>query len=63
LVLSRLNDFEEKHKDKGFIRIHKSYIVQKQKIMSYAHQMVKLSDGTELPVGRIFKENIKKSMM
>jgi two-component system response regulator LytT len=63
LVLSRLNDFEEKHKDKGFIRIHKSYIVQQQKIMLYAHQTVKLSDGTELPVGRIFKENIKKGMM
>ena len=58
-----LNDFEEKHKDKGFIRIHKSYIVQQQKIMLYAHQTVKLSDGTELPVGRIFKENIKKGMM
>jgi len=58
LVLSRLNDFEEKHKEKGFIRIHKSFIVQKQKIVSYAHQMVKLSDGNELPVGRIFKNNI-----
>lgn len=60
LVLSRLNDFEEKHQDKGFIRIHKSYIVQKQKIISYANQMVKLNDGSELPVGRIFKNNINK---
>lgn len=62
LVLSRLNDFEEKHHDKGFIRIHKSYIVQKQKIVSYAHQMVKLKDGTELPVGRIFKNNINQQL-
>lgn len=60
LVLSRLNEFEEKNKDKGFIRIHKSYIVQKQKIVSYAHQMAKLSDGSELPVGRIFKNNINQ---
>lgn len=60
IVFTRLNDFEEKNKDKGFIRIHKSYIVQKQKIVSCAHQMVKLSDGIELPVGRIFKENLKE---
>ncbi|HRG59728.1 MAG TPA: LytTR family DNA-binding domain-containing protein [Bacteroidia bacterium] len=60
LVFSRLNDFEEKNKEKGFIRIHKSYIVLRQKIVSYAHQTVKLSDGTELPVGRIFKNNLKK---
>lgn len=61
LVLSRLNDFEEKHQDKGFIRIHKSYIIQQQKIVSYAHQTVRLIDGTELPVGRIFKNNINKA--
>ena len=58
LVFSRLNDFEEKNQDKGFIRIHKSYIVQKQKIVSMSYQMVKLSDGSELPVGRMFKQNI-----
>ena len=37
---------------RNFIRIHRSYIVQKSKIASFSRREVKLSNGKTIPVGR-----------
>jgi len=58
MVLQRLADFLEMHAQLGFVRIHKSYIVLKDHIVSHSSQMVVLKNGKQLPIGRTYKENI-----
>ena len=55
LVRDSLSDFEQKLPSDHFLRIHKSYIVNLEKITGYnsVHVMLK---NTELPVGRIFRD-------
>ena len=55
IVSKTLKDFDETLDDKNFIRIHKSYLVNKQSITSYIRSngiKVKLRNGKLLPVSR-----------
>lgn len=40
-----------------FIRIHKSYIISVDHIISYSHQSVRLKNGKDLPIGRSYKSD------
>lgn len=57
LVRDSLSDFEQKLPADHFLRIHKSYIVNLEKITGYSsvHIMMK---NIELPIGRIFREKV-----
>jgi len=44
-----------------FTRIHKSYIVPRHRIASYTRTQVKLSDGTEIPVGRAYSQSLMQN--
>jgi DNA-binding LytR/AlgR family response regulator len=57
LVRDSLSDFEQKLPADHFLRIHKSYIVNLEKITGYSsvHIMMK---NNELPIGRIFREKV-----
>ena len=55
LVRDSLSDFEQKLPGDHFLRIHKSYIVNLEKITGYSSVHVMLKK-VELPVGRIFRE-------
>lgn len=57
LVRDSLSDFEQKLPGDHFLRIHKSYIVNLDKITGYSsvHIMMK---KIELPIGRIFREKV-----
>ncbi|MDX2174543.1 MAG: LytTR family DNA-binding domain-containing protein [Bacteroidota bacterium] len=57
LQFQRLKDFEEENLKNGFIRIHKSYLVLKQHIVSYKSNTVVLKNGENLPIGRVYKGN------
>lgn len=59
MILDRMSNFEEKFKNLGFIRIHKSYIVLSSHIRSYDTGSVYLSDGEKLPLGRTYKSLLK----
>nr|WP_314498967.1 LytTR family DNA-binding domain-containing protein [uncultured Chryseobacterium sp.] len=59
MILDRMSNFEEKFKDLGFIRIHKSYIVLSYHISSYDTGNVYLKDGEKLPLGRTYKSLLK----
>lgn len=59
MILERMSNFEEKFKNLGFIRIHKSYIVLSSHISSYDAAHVHLKDGGELPLGRTYKNSLK----
>ena len=57
LVRDSLTDFEQKLPSDHFLRIHKSYIVNLNKITGYSSVHVMLTK-IELPIGRIFREKV-----
>ena len=42
-----------------FIRVHRSYLVRKTAITSIAKETITLSDGTEIPVSRKYRDSVK----
>ena len=58
-----MTNFEEKFKEFGFIRIHKSYIVLASHIHSYDTSSVHLEGGDKLPLGRTYKSYLKSYLM
>ena len=59
-VLSNLGEILQEEKFGSFVRIHRSYAVQKQYIQKIAAQEVELNNGTILAIGRSYKENINE---
>lgn len=57
LVRDSLSDFEQKLPADHFMRIHKSYIVNLEKITGYSSVHVMLKK-IELPIGRIYREKV-----
>lgn len=61
-VLSHtLKSVEEKLKDKGFIRNHKSFLVNFQKVTSIAEGHLFIGN-TKIPIGRAYKDNLLKNL-
>jgi len=45
-----------------FIRIHKSYILNTALIRAVSGNMVSLSDGTSLPIGKVYKDEVRQKL-
>lgn len=58
IIQDTMKNMEELLPQKTFVRIHKSYIVNKDKINSYTSQSVFIH-AKEIPLGRAFKGNLK----
>lgn len=59
-VLSSIgNLLKENHFD-SFLRIHKSFAVNKKQVIAKSSSEVKLSHGIAIPVGRSYKENLNQ---
>ncbi|MBE9467477.1 MAG: response regulator transcription factor [Bacteroidetes bacterium] len=58
-ALASLRELEEALPSNQFIRIHKSYIVSINEILSLEGNMIEIFD-TKLPVGKNYKENVMK---
>lgn len=54
-----MKEMEEYLSPNGFVRIHKSYIINLGQVASYSSKSVMLRSGAELPVGRSYKEEFK----
>jgi len=57
IVRDSLNEFEHKYSTEYFIRIHKSYIINTQKITGFNAIQVILKN-TQLPIGRMYREKV-----
>lgn len=53
----RISDLEEKLAPRGFIRIHRSYLVPEDQINSFTKREVKIGDTT-LPISRTYRESV-----
>tara|TARA_R110000868_G_scaffold344468_1_gene605481 strand:+ start:5090 stop:5812 length:723 start_codon:yes stop_codon:yes gene_type:complete len=58
-VLTNLGEILQNVKFNSFIRIHKSFAVQKQYIQKISTQEIELYSGAFIPVGRSYKDNLE----
>jgi two-component system, LytTR family, response regulator len=57
-VLSNLGEILQEEKFQSFVRIHRSFAVQKQFIQKISPQEIVLNNNVIIPVGRSFKDNL-----
>jgi len=62
LVLSTMNAFLNKIPKNKFVRIHKSYIVNIDKIDNWSSAKVEI-DGTKLPMSRAKKDDLERLLI
>ncbi len=48
---------------KGFVRIHKGFLVNQEKVYKLGNEEVVLADGATLPIGRSNREQTKEKLM
>lgn len=48
---------------KGFIRIHKGFLVNQQFVHAIRYDEIELSDGRLLPIGRTNRENVRRMLV
>lgn len=58
-VLSSLGTLLKEHSFHSFVRVHRSYAVQKQYISKISTQEISLNQNTKIPVGRSYKDRLK----
>ena len=56
-----MNAFETMLPGATFLRIHRSYIISKEKIKSIYAEAIEIG-GTEIPVGKLYKHNVMSSL-
>lgn len=57
-VLSNLGEILTNEKFNSFLRVHRSYAVQKQYIQKIGSQEIELNNGVKIPLGRSYKSKI-----
>jgi two-component system, LytTR family, response regulator len=57
-VLSNLGEILQEEKFNSFVRIHRSFAVQKQFIEKIGSQEIELKNKALIPIGRSFKDNL-----
>lgn len=60
VTLIAMKDLEEQLAQRGFTRIHKSFIINDSKVRSVSNKQIIMQNGIEIPVGRVYKGNISK---
>lgn len=55
-----MEQLEDKFKDRGFIRIHRSYLLNFKYILRLQNDVVHLKDGNNLPLSRGRSDTVKK---
>ncbi len=57
-----LDKVEEELAEKGFLRCHKSYLVNRDRVKSFSGEQVVLEEGTVLPVSRAYCKEVKREL-
>ena len=62
VTLEALKNLEKMLPQETFIRIHKSYILNTSLIRAVSGNMVSLNDGTSLPIGKVYKDEVRQKL-
>ena len=62
-IYEKLDDIEKTLKDFGFLRVHKSYLVNMRHIRKISNYIVELSTGEELPIPRVRYQKVKQEFV
>lgn len=59
----KLDDLEKQLSEEGFLRCHRSFLVQERYVRSWRENALWLEDGTELPVSRTYGREVNRRLM
>ena len=54
-----LGNLENQLVNKGFLRVHKGYLISQKEVLLIKAKEMKLLDGTLIPIGRSYSETVK----
>lgn len=57
-VLSSIGTLLKEHHFQSFVRIHRSFAVQKQYVKKISSQEIELNNNISIPIGRSYKDNL-----
>ncbi len=60
--VSTIGKLENTLFSRGFVRIHRSYMAAVSMIKKYSYESLVIIDGTQLPVGRTYYNNLKEAI-
>jgi len=58
ITLASLKSMEIKLAGFSFCRSHKSYIINKDQIHSFSHSEIKMNNGKQIPIGRVYRKTV-----
>lgn len=58
-----LSNLEKELLNKGFLRVHKGYLISQKEVFLIKAKELKLYNGTLIPIGRSYSETVKKELM
>lgn len=61
IVKEKISEFANSLPAQHFLRVHRSYIVNTQKITAFTHYDIEMND-IEIPIGGIYKQHVLKSL-
>jgi len=60
--ISTLEKLEKLLFSKGFVRVHRSFLVSAAYVESYSYEQLKMTDGSLIPVGRKYYQGLKEKV-
>ena len=61
-IRKTLSEWEKELQLYGFVRTHKSYLVNIKKV-KYIKKEIYLKNGNQIPIGRVYMQNVKSSYL
>ncbi len=61
-IYKSINDLEDEVSEKGFIRVHRSFLVNIQYVMNIQNQTVFLKSNLSLPIGRKYHQLLRETL-
>lgn len=61
-LCQRLDDLEDELKKEGFLRCHKSFLVQTRHVRGWKEESLWLDNGKRLPIGRSYMRDVNGSL-
>ena len=62
-IYEYMDSLEQRLSGEGFVRVHRSYIVNPKHVVNINNYMITLDDGSEIPVPKVRYKNVKEMIL